>query len=271
MNAPHGPGLLTTGQAAGLCGVTPDAVLKWIKKGRLAAARTMGGHYRVARRALEALGLARGPAGGEGEDGRAEAGPAPAPVYCWEYFSRHGVPSESCNGCLVYRAKVEKCYEVASLGPSVGHQRRHCRTTCQDCSFFRIRQGLPVAVLVFTKDAGLARRLSGKTDGKGFTVRLARCGYEGAAQIETLRPDLVVIDGALPEARDGRLARSILEDARIPGAKVWLALRKGEKAAAGDPRMAALPAPLTLERIEGLVKALARAPVPCAGRPAARG
>ena len=31
---------LTTGQAAELCSVTPDTVLKWIRSGRLAAART---------------------------------------------------------------------------------------------------------------------------------------------------------------------------------------------------------------------------------------
>ena len=46
-------GLLTTGQAAKLCAVTPDTVLKWIKKGRLEATRTAGGHYRVALPDLE--------------------------------------------------------------------------------------------------------------------------------------------------------------------------------------------------------------------------
>ena len=39
--------LLTTGKAARFCSVKPDTVLKWIKKGRLPAARTAGGHYRI--------------------------------------------------------------------------------------------------------------------------------------------------------------------------------------------------------------------------------
>ena len=49
--------LLSTGDVAKLFGVTPDAVLKWIKKGKLPATRTAGGHYRVTREACTALGL----------------------------------------------------------------------------------------------------------------------------------------------------------------------------------------------------------------------
>src|SRR5215469_9819296 len=39
--------LLTTGDVARRCSVKPDTVLKWIKKGRLPATLTIGGHYRV--------------------------------------------------------------------------------------------------------------------------------------------------------------------------------------------------------------------------------
>ena len=38
---------LSTGEVARLCSVNPDTVLKWIKKGQLAATRTAGGHYRI--------------------------------------------------------------------------------------------------------------------------------------------------------------------------------------------------------------------------------
>ena len=43
---------LTTGEAAGLCSVKPDTVLKWIKKGQLRAAKTAGGHHRIEYRDL---------------------------------------------------------------------------------------------------------------------------------------------------------------------------------------------------------------------------
>ena len=39
---------LSTGEAAKLCSVTPDAVQKWIRSRRLAAQKTPGGHYRIA-------------------------------------------------------------------------------------------------------------------------------------------------------------------------------------------------------------------------------
>ena len=50
--------LLTTGQAAKLCSVTPDTILKWLKRGRLNGVRTAGGHYRIERRASAGPDLA---------------------------------------------------------------------------------------------------------------------------------------------------------------------------------------------------------------------
>ena len=47
------PYLLTTGQAAKLCEVAPDTILKWIRKGRLRGTRTAGGHYRINPRDLQ--------------------------------------------------------------------------------------------------------------------------------------------------------------------------------------------------------------------------
>ena len=45
--------VLTTGQAAKLCAVSTDTVLKWIRKGRLKAFRTAGGHCRINRPDLQ--------------------------------------------------------------------------------------------------------------------------------------------------------------------------------------------------------------------------
>ena len=39
--------MITTGEAADMCCVTPDAVLKWIKGGKIPGVRTAGGHYRI--------------------------------------------------------------------------------------------------------------------------------------------------------------------------------------------------------------------------------
>jgi len=113
--------LLTTGQAAELCSVTPDAVLKWIKAGKLPASRTAGGHYRVDPVDLERLGLL--PLYGEYR-------------YCWEHRAKGGEVDAVCRTCLVYRARAERCYEVAAVdgGPPGGHDC--CPGACKDCEFY---------------------------------------------------------------------------------------------------------------------------------------
>ena len=79
--------------------VTPDTVLKWIKKGRLAATRTAGGHYRVALPDLEPFMAGFGQKARSrpslemtfppipSQDGTKED---PEEVPCWEFLSDEG-------------------------------------------------------------------------------------------------------------------------------------------------------------------------------------
>lgn len=84
--------ILTTGQAARLCSVTPDTILKWIKSGRLEAHRTAGGHYRIKRRHLSDLELVP---------------PRPRNFsYCWEFYSSDGSIQAKCKNCVVYRTRA---------------------------------------------------------------------------------------------------------------------------------------------------------------------
>ena len=78
------PELLSTGEVARLCGVTRDAVLKWIKKGKLPATQTPGGHFRIPREACQGMAM-------EGphekpvvthEGAPAESGPSPEKHRC---------------------------------------------------------------------------------------------------------------------------------------------------------------------------------------------
>ena len=43
---------LTTSQAAKILSVSPDAVLKWARAGKIEAYRTPGGHFRIPKSAL---------------------------------------------------------------------------------------------------------------------------------------------------------------------------------------------------------------------------
>ena len=51
----RGDAPLSTGEVARYCGVSPGAVWKWVKKGRLKAYRTPGGEYRIERGAFKAF------------------------------------------------------------------------------------------------------------------------------------------------------------------------------------------------------------------------
>lgn len=163
------PSLLTTGQAAKLCEVTPDTILKWIRKGRLRGARTAGGHYRINLRDLEPHippGSLEGPS---------PEMPVcfPQRLHCWEYLSDKGVVREECKRCVTYRVREAQCFQMADLGTEMGHAKQFCRSSCEDCEYYRRVQGLPTNVLVITPDEALLERLSTE-ENHSITLGFAR-------------------------------------------------------------------------------------------------
>ncbi|MGD2216690.1 MAG: excisionase family DNA-binding protein [Gemmatimonadales bacterium] len=249
--------LLRTGEVAKLCGVTPDAVLKWIKQGKLPATRTAGGHYRVSREACAALGLCDP----NGDEPRAANGDGAdserAPQRCWEYFGQAGAPPESCLNCLVYQARAQYCYKLAELGKQAGCGHDFCKTDCIDCPFYRACHGMATTVLVITRDTSLTRRVEKQVDASKVSLRFARSGYESSRLIGTFRPAVVVMDSELPEVREGSLLESIVRDERIPGVKVFVAGREGDEEAVKQLAVPTVAAPFTAERIEHLAASVA--------------
>jgi excisionase family DNA binding protein len=251
--------LLTTGDVARLCGVTPDAVLKWIKKGKLPATRTAGGHYRVSREACAALGLCASDR--EGPDAALEgrADREPGTQRCWEYFGQPGTPPEACYNCLVFRARVQHCYMLAELGEGAGHRCEFCRTECVDCPFYRASHGMATTVLVITRDEALSRRLRNRVDARKVSLHFARTAYDSSTLIGMLRPAVVVIESVPPDVRAGILAQSILQDDRVPGVKVFVARRQADEAAVGELSLPTVTFPVTADRIEQLVESVVTA------------
>ena len=222
-------GLLTTGQAAKLCAVTPDTVLKWIKKGRLEATRTAGGHYRVALPDLEpfmaGFGQKAVPAASEtisppmpSHDGTKEDLDE---VPCWEFLSDNGETREACRQCVVYRVKATRCFLMAGLDSDVGHAHQFCEGTCEECVYFRRTQGLGTQVLFISSDEELVYRIEWSGD-DSITMRFARNGYEASALVQEFRPEVLIIDlDGLPDQGFG-LLDSIAADPRIPHIRVIL-------------------------------------------------
>jgi excisionase family DNA binding protein len=226
--------LLTTGQAAKLCAVTPDTVLKWIKKGRLKASRTAGGHYRVAlpdlRPFLAGFGQGEEPSAStkatvhlsshDGTEATAEE------VSCWEYLAVDGSVQEECKQCVVYRVRATRCFLMAGLDGDVGHSRQFCHGSCEDCVYYQRLQGGSASVLFITADQNLEGQIEGFQGGE-VSLRFARNGYEASTVIQDFRPEILIIDleGLLDHGFG--LLDSIAADPRLPHAKVILVAPPG--------------------------------------------
>ncbi len=224
-------GLLTTGQAAKLCAVTPDTVLKWIKKGRLAATRTAGGHYRVALPDLEPF------MAGFGQQSTAVTTPTayspipsqdgtkedPEEVPCWEFLSDDGEVRDGCRQCVVYRVKATRCFLMAGLDSDIGHAHEFCEGSCEDCVYYRRIQGMSTQVLFISSDEELVNRIEWVGD-DSVSLRFARNGYEASALVQDFRPEIAIIDmEGLPDQGFG-LLDSIAADPRLPHIRVILAI-----------------------------------------------
>jgi excisionase family DNA binding protein len=126
-------GYLTTFQAAEILSVSPDAVLKWIKSGKITAYRTPGGHYRIEKKEIDALlnNYDQPPL----TENETKAGLFP---YCWEYNGQKNCNGEDCENCLVFKARALNCFEMSSLPAEFGHLRRFCKSSCQTCEYYNI-------------------------------------------------------------------------------------------------------------------------------------
>jgi excisionase family DNA binding protein len=191
--------LLSTGQAARLCSVTPDAVLKWVKSGRIRAQRTRGGHYRIARAELERhMGI----------------GARPRLRYCWEFHRTGGEIRDACRRCVAYRAKALNCFELARFGKEIGHSLQFCETACEDCDFYRLMKGRVASVLLFSPDPKLIADLKRKAGDGSLNIEGAESVYEVSAQIDSFRPDFVIVDAKAGAPQVREISTHLLADPR---------------------------------------------------------
>lgn len=212
--------LLTTGKAARLCSVKPDTVLKWIKKGRLPASRTAGGHYRVEERALTSL-LSDADLPENGHDGNGTL--CSRPMRCWEYMNNG--PGDACRECVAYRVRATWCFRLANVVKGAGHGKKFCNGVCQECPYYRRVHGLPSNVLVITRDEALIQDLA-RRENESVAFRFARRGYDASAVVAVFRPAFVIFDQAILETLGVGLLEELASDPRTSGARILVAIRK---------------------------------------------
>jgi excisionase family DNA binding protein len=209
---------VSTGQAAKLCSVTPDTVLKWIKNKRVEAVKTAGGHYRITKEKLKPYMV---------ESLESEP-PDTKPIkinYCWEYHSQNDSVNESCRDCMIFKSKAEKCFLMAGLGKQAGHAQTYCSSSCYECEYFHFINESPINVLIISENSEMKEKL--KTDVKeNLVLRATCCGYETSTLIQDFRPDYIIIDESMVKSNSDELCKHILEDPRVHGSQIILAITK---------------------------------------------
>jgi excisionase family DNA binding protein len=216
--------LLSTGQAARYCSVTPDTILKWIRSGFLPAQITAGGHHRINERDLQRVLR-------PSTNRMVELEPAPphrAFRYCWE-FNGNGHVLEACKSCPVYQMRAQRCYEVVRLAPEVGHPKVFCkRGSCAQCDYYQQVHGQSVNVLVVSDDRDLTKSLHNQSTDHNFNLEITDCEYSCSAVINEFRPDFAIIDCSMGAAQSRDMANHLTEDPRVPFVHVILAGNEGE-------------------------------------------
>jgi excisionase family DNA binding protein len=213
--------LLTTGQAAKMCSVTPDTVLKWIRSGRLPAVRTAGGHHRIAEQ--DVVGLFNP------EQARVdEAGSEPEHFrYCWE-FNGKGELLNGCKSCVVYRMRAKRCYEVVEHARQVGHKKLFCKQSCDECDYYQLVHLQSANVLVVTDNEVLADDLKRSAQDAGLNLEVTDCEYNVSSLVATFRPDYAILDCSLGKQFTQDMYTHLTHDPRIPLIRVILAAADGE-------------------------------------------
>ncbi len=210
---------LTTSQAARILSVSPDAVLKWARAGKIEAYRTPGGHFRIPKTALSGVDARAG-------DGliRVEEPPA-THQYCWEYLAKGGEVKPECLECITYRSRSRRCYELRDLPEGLGCLRVYCKSNCSECDYYRMVQGESPHVILLGNMSTMLRIPSELEHVEGLQIETAASEYECAMLIERFRPDYVVVDCSLGKKRTGNFCTSLFNDPRIPVPRVILASR----------------------------------------------
>ncbi|MFH2204986.1 MAG: excisionase family DNA-binding protein [Elusimicrobiota bacterium] len=212
---------LSTGQAAKICSVTRDTVLKWIKLGKIDAIQTPGGHYRVNRISLDPYLSSDKPV--------AALQPADKHVsFCWEYHAKEGEIGHDCRKCMVFKSQAQKCYLMAGLGEKGGHVGVHCKDNCYECEYFRFINDSVPNVLLITDNEDMIKRMQARTLDR-MILRVASCEYDTSAMVHDFKPDFIIIDDSLIGGSPDGLCRHLIKDPRVHGAQIILAVPEGRK------------------------------------------
>jgi len=245
---------LTTSQAAELLSVSPDTVLKWVKAGKIESTRTLGGHFRIPR---SALNLSDTEISG-GRFIQANATALTAYQYCWEYLARGGEIKPDCRECITYRSRTRRCYELRDLPEGLGCLRVYCKSTCNQCDYYRMVNEQELNVILLSESGRLVKDWQGDANINGLQIQIAENEYECANIVQTFRPDFIVVDCALGKKRTASVCRNLFNDARIPVVRIILASKTRQLKRYCDKEVCAwITRPFTVRQLKDCISGAA--------------
>jgi len=210
---------LTTGEAAKLCAVERDTVLKWIKRGQMQAARTAGGHYRIDWQSLQEFLP-------ENRSGIRSSSPGDVPLRrplrCWEYFAAREKLRDECEGCEAFKVGASRCFRLRNIAANCGKSFCTGPESCEDCSYYRRVMDLPARTLVISTEPGLRRRLTREAGGR-LELLVVRNGYEASAVLSGFQPGYIIVDTETQDGPASALVENLARDNRLHGPRVILA------------------------------------------------
>lgn len=242
---------LTTGQAAQLCSVTRDAVLKWIYSGKIPANRTPGGHFRIHRETIRAIVTVESPPVYPRERNEYSF------QYCWEFNSKSGEVPEGCLNCIVYRSRATNCFLLNRLAEEDGHSRAFCQNTCEDCEFYRVIHSSRPNVLVVSRKNTLQSAFESRIQDFDYNLEFADCEYQCSMLVEGFQPDFVIIDCSRGPVWSKEIAQHIHDDPRIRYVRIILVgNRKNIPAECDKMILGYIEEPFTVSKFTSLVDGL---------------
>jgi excisionase family DNA binding protein len=210
---------LTTTQAAQLLSVSPDTVLKWVKAGKIESTRTLGGHFRIPRTALDLPNPELDNEIVTLDDTQHYS----TYQYCWEYIARGGTMKSECKDCLTYRSRSRRCYELRDLPEGLGCLRVYCKSSCADCDYYKMINGQDLNVILLSESGRLMRDWQQGMVVDDLQIKVIENEYDCASVVQEFRPDYIVIDCALGKRRTASICTHLFNDARIPVVRIILA------------------------------------------------
>lgn len=125
----------STNDIARMCSVTRQTVINWIKRGKLKAVSTPGGHRRVGREEL--LDFFRENSMDTALVWQFEEERRKEIPYCWEYFGTGFTrrwSGHDCEKCLVRKVRALRCYLLRGLSASTLEK---CHISCERCLYMK--------------------------------------------------------------------------------------------------------------------------------------